>query len=225
MPGTLLSADAAAATSPVVVALPWRLGPYARWVKPVVDRLAAAVLLLVASPLLLLTAVAVRLTLGRPVLFRQVRVGRDGVPFEVLKFRTMLPDRRTRTIRGYRPERRRTHKDPDDPRHTPTGRFLRRTSLDELPQLVNVLRGEMSLVGPRPELLHVVADYDQWAHLRHLVKPGLTGPWQISHRGTPGGDMHEHVDLDLAYVARVTLLGDLWLLLRTIPAVLGMRGE
>lgn len=234
---------------------------YEQLVKPILDRVLAAVLLVVFAPVLLAVALAVRVTLDAGVLYRQERVGRDGTPVQVLKFRTMhhdrrrgpdgrgRPDRRERADRraGERrrqqlafagPDRRQvdrrclerraplggrrvTHKTLDDPRHTGLGRFLRATSLDELPQLVNVLRGELSLVGPRPELPEVVATYEPWQHARHAVKPGLTGLWQITERG---GDepMHHHVATDLRYVAELSPLTDLRILLITPLALLGL---
>ena len=138
----------------------------------------------------------------------------------MLKFRTMVGDRRKRAVRppvGVR-ERRRVHKSPHDPRITRVGRVLRRTCLDELPQLVNVLRGEMSLVGPRPELLEIVANYHQWQHTRHLVAPGITGWWQVNRKATVL--MHEATELDLYYIEHWSLGFDLRILLRTIAIVL-----
>ncbi|MFO7961822.1 MAG: sugar transferase [Nitriliruptoraceae bacterium] len=240
---------------------------YERQVKPVIDRAAAALLLVLFSPVLLVIALSVRVNLGPGVLYRQVRIGQDGQPFSMLKFRTMQPDRRRtadgelRTDRrmgtdrrsgqdrrqvqvaidgpdrregrdrrlGERraPEgsRRRTHKTPDDPRHTPLGRFLRAYSLDELPQLINVLRGELSLVGPRPELPEVVASYEPWQHARHGVKPGITGLWQTTDRAN-GDPMHLHVDRDLEYIKRVSARTDATILLLTVPVLLGLsRGN
>lgn len=196
--------------------------PYVRLVKPLIDRSLAAVLLVVLLPLMLATAIAVLLALGQPVLYRQRRVGRGGEHFEVLKFRTMLPERR-RVVVVPVDERRVTHKTIADPRHTPLGCFLRRWSLDELPQLLNVLKGDMSLVGPRPELPVVVARYEPWQELRHLVKPGITGWWQVNARGD--APMHERVDLDLAYVLRPTLARDLRILGATLPAAIGRGGS
>jgi lipopolysaccharide/colanic/teichoic acid biosynthesis glycosyltransferase len=121
----------------------------------------------------------------------------------------------------YVPDRRKTHKHEQDPRLTALGRFLRKWSLDELPQLWNVVRGDMSLIGPRPELVSIVERYDTWQHARHRVKPGLTGLWQVTARGD--GLMHEHTHIDLAYAARVSLRGDFKILLLTIPALLGRR--
>ena len=191
---------------------------YERFVKPVVDRVIAATLLALLTPVLITIALVLWLTLGSPILFRQARIGRGGRPFNMYKFRTMHPDRRQRSERFDGPDRRKVHKTPDDPRHTRTGRILRQTSLDEFPQLFNVLKGEMSLVGPRPELLPIVERYEPWQHARHTVKPGLTGLWQVSERGN--GLMHEHVSIDLEYVQRISFKTDCAVLLRTIPAML-----
>lgn len=185
--------------------------------KPVVDRVVAACGLVVAAVPMAIISAVVLVTMGRPVLFRQRRVGRDGVVFEVLKFRTMRPDRRARALDVIH-DRRETHKSIDDPRHTTVGRFLRRYSLDELPQLINVLRGEMSIVGPRPELESVVADYRPGLEQRQLVKPGLTGLWQISARGD--GAMHENGDWDLDYVEQVSFRTDMAILVKTPAAML-----
>ena len=199
---------------------------YERMVKPTLDRLLAAVVLLVLSPLVVVVAATVALSLGRPLLYRQQRVGLDGRPFDMLKFRTMLPDRRqTPQHLTWREgqERRFTHKSAHDPRHVPIGRFLRRFSLDELPQLWNVVRGDMSLIGPRPELLHVVASYEPWQHARHAVKPGITGLWQITDRAS-GDLMLHHTDTDLRYLERISLLTDLHILLLTLPAAMRRQG-
>ena len=193
-------------------------GFYERFAKPVFDRCVATVLLLLLSPVLLATTIALWLTLGSPILFRQTRMGRGSKPFDMYKFRTMHADRRRQRQRIHGPERRKAHKTPDDPRHTRIGRFLRQTSIDELPQLLNVLRGEMSLVGPRPELMDIVERYEQWQHGRHHVKPGMTGLWQVSERGN--GLMHEHVHIDLEYVDRISVVTDCKVLVRTIPALL-----
>ncbi len=133
---------------------------YERFAKPVADRVAALLLLLLLLPVLATVAVVVLVTLGHPILYKQERVGFEGRRFQMLKFRTMRQDRRAGRGDGYDgPDRRRRHKTPEDPRHTATGRFLRRFSLDELPQLWHVLVGDLSLVGPRPELASVVESY------------------------------------------------------------------
>ncbi len=197
---------------------------YQRWGKRVLDVVVAAVALVVVSPILVVLAAAVAATLGRPVLFRQRRVGLGGDEFTCLKFRSMHPDRRVAAVgQGPVGERRVTHKSAADPRLSRVGRFMRMASLDELPQLVNVLRGEMSVVGPRPELPAVVARYEPWQHCRHAVKPGMTGLWQVSARGDV--DMHHATEIDLDYIARMSLRTDLSILARTIPALLIRRGK
>ena len=167
-------------------------------------------------------AVAVRIDLGAPVLFRQQRIGLHGRPFAMVKFRSMRHDRRRGDLPFEGPDRRRTHKHPADPRLTRLGRFLRAWSLDELPQLVHVLRGDMSLVGPRPELASVVARYQPWQHHRHLVKPGLTGLWQISGRSDLSWE--QSVRLDLRYVENWNLALDAQILWKTFGAVVHSRG-
>ena len=193
-------------------------GGYQRFGKPVIDRLLGTLLLVAAAPLLAAIAVAVRLAMGSPVIFRQDRVGLGGSVFTMYKFRTMLPDRRVRSV-PVAFDRRVTHKSPNDPRLTPLGRFLRKWSLDELPQLWTVVRGEMSLVGPRPELVEIVDRYEPWQHRRHDVRPGFTGLWQVSARGDTV--MHEATAVDLEYVDSISFGTDVRILLQTIPAALG----
>lgn len=186
---------------------------YTRIIKPVCDRVAALIaLVLLAVPMLFIVA-AVCVSMGRPLLFRQRRVGLNGEVFYVLKFRTMEQDRRETKL-DVREDQRLTHKTEKDPRHTRVGQFLRRYSLDELPQLFNILRGEMSVVGPRPELESIVAtNYPAGLEQRHLVRPGLTGLWQISARGE--GHMHENGKWDLDYVNTISPITDLRILLKT----------
>jgi lipopolysaccharide/colanic/teichoic acid biosynthesis glycosyltransferase len=185
------------------------------------DRSVAFVAIMAVLPLLSAVAIAVRMSMGKGVFYRQSRVGRGGQEFRLLKFRTLREDRRAGRLVDSYPlayERRVCHKRVDDPRHTPVGRFLRRWSLDELPQLLNILRGEMSWVGPRPELPAVVRSYEPWQHLRHVVRPGLTGLWQVTARGD-GSLMRDHVQLDILYVREVTFGADLRILARTVQAV------
>jgi lipopolysaccharide/colanic/teichoic acid biosynthesis glycosyltransferase len=192
---------------------------YERVVKRVLDVLLCVMFSVVALPLLLVIWLALYMTMGSPVIFRQQRVGFNGKVFTILKFRTMIPDRR-KNVGGYHgPERRQRHKSPNDPRVTPIGRFLRKWSLDELPQLWNVLRGEMTLVGPRPELIEIVQQYQPWQHRRHEVRPGLTGLWQIS--GLRDGLMHEHVEMDLDYIRRMSFKTDMRIMLQTAAALMG----
>ena len=201
------------------------LGPaptlYQRRVKPVIDVSLSLVLLVLLVPVMAAVAVAIRIRLGKGVLYRQRRVGAAGTEFVIYKFRTMAHDRRSQDLTYIGTDRRRTHKDPNDPRHTSLGRFLRKTSLDELPQLFNVVKRDMSLVGPRPELPAIVARYQPWQHQRHAVKPGITGPWQVSpFREHP---MAEAINLDLGYVEAISFTHDVGMLLKTIPAVLRRR--
>ena len=192
---------------------------YTDYLKPAFDRVVAFCALLVFAIPMLVVALLIAKTMGRPILFRQRRCGLNGTVFTVLKFRTMGADRRQSDIQVF-DEHRLTHKSNEDPRHTRVGRVLRRYSLDELPQLVNVLRGDMSIVGPRPELETVVnGDYPENLQQRHLVRPGLTGLWQISARGD--GPMHENGEWDLAYVEQISLLTDLKIICKTPFAMFG----
>ena len=198
-------------------------GAYVNVLKPLFDRAVALVVLLLTLPIMILCAIAVRVSLGPRIFFAQERVGHNGRRFYVYKFRTMHHDRRARRADWEGPERRLTHKSEHDPRLTGVGRFLRKWSLDELPQLWNVLRGDMSIVGPRPELPLIVDSYTEWEHARHKVKPGLTGLWQVSARGT-GRPMHEHVGVDIEYVAGISARLDARILARTPVALLTKRG-
>ena len=168
----------------------------------------------------------VKFTSPGAVFFRQDRVGLGGEHFDMLKFRSMYVDAEDRLAELQHEARDRGNdvmfKMKDDPRVTTVGRFLRRFSLDELPQLFNVLRGTMSLVGPRPPLDREVRQYSQSVHRRFLVKPGITGLWQVSGRSDL--DWDETVRLDLFYVENWTLTGDLLILLKTVKAVLGSDG-
>ncbi|MFE0105744.1 sugar transferase [Streptomyces sp. NPDC059009] len=191
--------------------------------KRLIDLAGSLVLLLLAALPAALICAAIALTSPGGVLFRQARAGRDGRPFQMLKFRTMRAgadaERAALTARNEADGH--LFKLRHDPRITPVGRLLRRLSLDELPQLVNVLRGEMSLVGPRPLPL-TDSGYTGPARGRLAVPPGLTGLWQVSGRSSLTWD--EMVRLDLHYVAHRSLRLDLAILARTVPAVLTARG-
>jgi exopolysaccharide biosynthesis polyprenyl glycosylphosphotransferase len=197
-----------------------------RLVKGVFDRLLAALLLLLAAPVLLLLVVLVRLTSRGPAFFRQRRVGCRGRTFTIWKLRTMYVDAEARRAHVLHHNKHGVtgvlFKLETDPRVTPVGRLLRRYSLDELPQLLNVLGGQMSLVGPRPPLPEEVERYTDLAHRRLLVKPGMTGLWQVSGRSDLSWE--ESVSLDLRYVENWSLGLDLLLLVRTVMAVLRPRG-
>jgi exopolysaccharide biosynthesis polyprenyl glycosylphosphotransferase len=194
-----------------------------RLVKRLVDLVVASALLLVLALPMLVIALAVRLDSPGPALFAQVRIGEGGRPFRVLKFRTMRQDADDHLHAVVRiVDGKVVHKFPDDPRVTRAGRWLRATSLDELPQLVNVLRGEMSLVGPRPELPWIVERYEPWQFARLAVPPGITGWWQLNGRSER--PMHLNTDYDLFYIERYSLLLDLRLLVRTLLVPFYRRG-
>ncbi|MGY1814264.1 sugar transferase [Blastococcus sp. SYSU D00820] len=201
-----------------------RFEGWRRVVKGGVDRAIAAVALLLLAPVLLGIALAVKLTSTGPVLYRQERVGVNGRPFTMLKFRSMVvdADRQVDALRADNISDGLLFKMRVDPRVTPVGRWLRRLSLDELPQLLNVLGGSMSLVGPRPPLPGEVARYDTSVSRRLLVKPGLTGLWQISGRSDLPWE--EAVRLDLRYVENWSLAMDLLILVKTVRAVLSKSG-
>lgn len=188
--------------------------------KNAMDRVSAVLALIVLAPVLLVVALLVRLEDGGPVFFRQERVGRDGRTFSMLKFRSMVPDAESQLPHlmlahdGSGP----LFKLHRDPRVTRIGAFIRKHSLDELPQLVNVLRGEMSLVGPRPPLPREVAEYEASTRRRLLVNPGMTGLWQISGRSDLSWE--ESVRLDLYYVENWTPVLDLMILWRTVQVVI-----
>lgn len=196
------------------------------YVKRGFDLIAAGILVVVVSPLLVAAAIAVKATSPGEVFFRQERVGHKGRRFMMLKFRSMFTDAEERLaeLTGQGQDRGNDimFKMKDDPRVTRAGAFMRRFSIDELPQLFNVLRGDMSLVGPRPPLEREVAQYADTVHRRFLVKPGITGLWQVSGRSDL--DWDETVRLDLFYVENWTLTGDLAILLRTVRAVFGSDG-
>ncbi len=201
-----------------------RLEGWRRLVKGGLDRAVAGVALLLLAPVLLVLAVAVRIDSSGPVLFRQERVGINGRSFTMLKFRSMVvdADRKLAALRAENISDGLLFKLREDPRVTRVGRLLRRLSLDELPQLVNVLTGSMSLVGPRPPLPSEVAAYDSSVRRRLLVKPGLTGLWQVSGRSDLPWE--EAVRLDLRYVENWSLAMDLLILWKTGRAVLSRSG-
>ncbi len=211
---------------PVLV---FRSTPEASWqgvAKQVIDLVGAAVLLLASSPVLVLVALAIRLTSPGPILFRQQRCGLNGRPFTMLKFRSMVSDaeQRKHELAALNEMGGPVFKVTNDPRITPVGRFLRKYSLDEFPQLFNVLRGEMSLVGPRPLPVDEVERFDDPAHRRRLsVKPGLTCLWQVSGRNEVR-DFRDWVRLDLEYIDHWSLWLDLKILWWTVPVVLTGTG-
>lgn len=200
---------------------PARVGAWQRVAKRGLDLLLGSFLLLAATPVLVLSCLAIWVESGRPFLFRQARTGRNGSPFSMLKLRTMVTDA-AEQLDGLRSQNERRDgplfKMEEDPRVTKVGRFLRATSIDELPQLANVLRGEMSLVGPRPALPDEVAQFDEELLARFGMRPGITGLWQVEARDSPSFAAYRH--LDLFYVENWTLTMDLSILAQTGGAVL-----
>jgi lipopolysaccharide/colanic/teichoic acid biosynthesis glycosyltransferase len=194
-----------------------------RVAKRLLDLLGSAALLMILGPLMALIALAIRLDSPGRALFAQERIGKDGRPFRLLKFRSMVRDAEQQTA-----ELAILSKDPHwlhldhDPRITRVGRRLRMTSVDELPQLVNVLKGEMSLVGPRPLIASENERVDGWARSRLNLTPGITGLWQVL--GRTSIPFEEMVKLDYLYVANWSLWTDIRLILRTLPAVIARRG-
>ena len=190
--------------------------------KRVIDVVGASALLILSVPILLLVAVVTKLTSPGPLLFRQQRLGLNSVPFDILKIRTMYDGSQARHVELLDEHGGLFIKIPEDSRITPFGRYLRRFSVDELPQLLNVLNGDMSLVGPRPITYHEFERLPEVARLkRHSVQPGLTGLWQVSGRSTTTDE--DRVRLDLHYVDHQSIQLDLRILLKTLPTVL--RGE
>jgi exopolysaccharide biosynthesis polyprenyl glycosylphosphotransferase len=200
------------------------LSPSSRLLKYTFDRLVSLAALLLGIPVWLVIALAIKLDSPGPVFYGARRIGEQGHPFTMWKFRTMRQGTEAAlpAALGEAALAAGVYKMPGDPRITRVGRWLRRTSLDELPNLINVLRGEMSLVGPRPEQPFIVAEYEPWQHRRTAIRPGMTGWWQINGRGDL--PMHQHTDFDLYYVENYSLLLDLRILGRTVGAVIAGRG-
>lgn len=204
-----------------------RAGPlsdYQRVVKRVIDLIVGVVVGLVTLPLIAIIGVIIRLDSPGPIFFKQPRVGENGDLFTMYKFRSMVEgaEPMSQPIAGREDGGPVVHKHPKDPRVTRVGRFLRRSSLDELPQLLNVLRGDMSLVGPRPELPWLVAQYEPWRRRRLVVPPGMTGWWQVNGRAEK--PLHLHTDDDLYYIANYSFWLDMRILWRTLWVVLEGRG-
>jgi lipopolysaccharide/colanic/teichoic acid biosynthesis glycosyltransferase len=179
---------------------------YIRYGKPFLDFTLGVLMLLAVSPVMIVISIAIKLDSPGPVIFKQPRIGKGGREFTIYKFRTMYKDV---------PKQGRSPETSDDPRITRVGRFLRRTSLDELPQLINIVKGDMSLVGPRPEQKLIVEQYySSYEMQRFLVKPGITGPWQLSGERTR--PIHENLQYDFEYIETASLWTDLRLIFATI---------
>ncbi|HEY1013515.1 MAG TPA: sugar transferase, partial [Herpetosiphonaceae bacterium] len=200
------------------------LSPAQRLSKRIFDLIVATLGLLILAPIFLVIGLLVRLDSPGPALFRQQRLGKHGVPFPMWKFRSMRAgaEQHWRDV-AQRDERGRLiHKTPGDPRVTALGRLLRQTSIDELPQLINVVRGEMSLVGPRPEMPDMLPEYADWQLERFAVTPGMTGWWQINGRGDRL--MHLHTGDDIYYIRHYSFWLDVKILWKTIGVVARREG-
>ena len=198
---------------------------FQRFAKRLMDIFLSFVGLAMVSPFMIIIALLIKLEDDGPILFRAKRVGENGRLFNMLKFRSMIVDAEKIQMEINRVDEESGsihHKDPDDPRITKIGHFIRQTSLDELPQLVNVLRGDMSLVGPRPELPWLVDTYEPWQRKRFAVPQGITGWWQVN--GRSDNLMHLHTDQDLYYIQNYSIWLDVQILWRTIGVVLRGRG-
>lgn len=209
---------------PLIEFQTWEVSKSTMLLKRAFDVVVASVMLCVLSPLLVLIAIAIRLDSRGPVFFVQQRAGKDGRPFPMIKFRTMVPDAEARLSELIDIDR---LEDPmfklqHDPRVTRVGRVLRRTSFDELSQLLNVIKGDMSLVGPRPEELRLVERYGEPARIRLLVRPGMTGPMQIHGRGDLS--FEERLSVDREYIENYSFRKDLVVLLRTLETIVRARG-
>lgn len=189
--------------------------------KRVFDAGASGALLVVLSPVMTAIAASILVESGRPVLFKQARVGKDGIPFDCLKFRSMVQDaaKQEAKLREEHYSADKLWKIDNDPRVTKLGAFLRRTSLDELPQLINVFLGQMSLVGPRPKQAWELAELPEISALRQSVRPGITGPVQVSGRTEIDSDVA--YGMDLQYIENNSFIGDFTILLRTVREVFG----
>ena len=207
---------------PLVGLAPPHLSNSSRLLKRCFDVIGATFGLVVLSPLLVAAAIAIKVDSRGPVFFRQVRMGEDERTFRIFKFRTMVVDAETRKaevahLNMHRGDDPRMFKVPADPRVTRVGAFLRRSRIDELPQLINVLRGEMSLVGPRPLILDEDRYVERWARRRLSLRPGITGLWQVL--GASDIPFEEMTKLDYLYVTNWSLGEDVRLILRTIPSL------
>ncbi len=183
---------------------------YARRGKYLLDYFLVLIILILGSPVMALLCLLVKVTSRGPIIFRQKRIGFNNTLFTMYKFRSMSADA---------PKYSEKPNSSQDPRITMIGRALRKTSLDELPQLLNVLKGHMSLIGPRPEMPFLAEDYEDWENVRHIIRPGITGLWQLS----PGraGSIRDGIHLDLEYIENLSLWNDLKIFLRTFKVFFG----
>jgi lipopolysaccharide/colanic/teichoic acid biosynthesis glycosyltransferase len=196
--------------------------------KRLFDLFVAIVMLIAAAPIMLIVAIAIKLDSAGPIIFKQTRIGKNHKPFTFYKFRSMYTKCDASVHQQFvknlinSSSDNATYKLTSDKRITRVGRFIRKTSVDELPQLFNVIKGDMSMVGPRPPIPYEVAEYKEWHHRRLAVAPGITGLWQVQGRSLVSFD--DMVKMDIAYAEKSSLALDVTLLAQTIPAVLSGRG-
>lgn len=225
-PRTIASSVPAQTEQPVLLAsLPQYTGA-ANVIKRLLDIIGSLCALIISSPILLGVAIAIKLDDGGPVFFSQTRIGLHGKPFKMYKFRSMVTNAeelKKKLAEETGQEDRFIFKMKDDPRITTVGHFIRKTSLDEFPQFYNVLKGDMSLVGPRPALPEEVARYGSLYSARLLVKPGITGPWQVSGRSDLSQEQSEY--LDVSYIENWSIAGDLAILAKTVMVIFTGRGS
>lgn len=201
-----------------------RLNEQERLAKRIFDLMVTTSLLLISWPVMIVIAILIRRDSPGPAIFCQTRIGENGFPFKMYKFRTMIDgaEKLQHLVETKNENGDLIHKTPADPRITRLGHFLRRSSLDELPQLWNVLRGDMSLVGPRPELPHIVQNYQPWQHARLSMPPGITGWWQVNGRSDK--PMHLHTEDDIYYVQHYSIVLDIQILIKTALVVILKKG-
>jgi lipopolysaccharide/colanic/teichoic acid biosynthesis glycosyltransferase len=193
----------------------FRTRPARERLRRAADLAIASVALILTAPILLAAAAAIAIEDRGPVVFAQRRVGRYGRLFTMFKFRTMRADACDDRLKP---------RTSSDDRITRVGRILRKTSIDELPELINVLRGEMAIIGPRPEMPFLVRQYERWQHLRHLAKPGITGLWQATCRGDVPLQRPEATLVDLEYIRRASVAFDVLIIAQTVRALTSPRG-
>jgi exopolysaccharide biosynthesis polyprenyl glycosylphosphotransferase len=210
--------------SPVKVEQRAGLTPSQRTAKRAFDIVVSLLAIIAFAPFMAIIALAIKLTSPGPVLFKQERVGENGRIFRIYKFRSMVvnAEKLQHLVNEVTPEGKTLHKRRNDPRITSVGRIIRKTSLDELPQFFNVLLGDMSLVGPRPELPWLVEMYEPWQHRRFEVPQGITGWWQINGRSDK--PCHLNTDQDVYYIENYSFMLDIIILLKTVPALLKGKG-
>ena len=205
----------------------YRKRVYIRYIKRALDLIVSPIIILIVSPILIITAIAIKLTSKGPIIFKQERVGYNTKKFMIYKFRSMYMDKNNSSQDHLNPkeltQKNILKKKKNDPRVTPVGKIIRKTSIDELPQLFNILKGDMSFVGPRPNLDFMLKPFPNINRIRSLVKPGLTGYWQVKNRVNNDAFIHM-IKFDLYYLENISFLLDLKIILETFPSLIKAKG-